>query len=106
MVAATDQAEAKVAAADQHAAQQKNSAVGIVGKAVLSDPDKFAKAAKTLVEAMGLATDNADKALDVFVKARGVIASTTPEMATIVNLSSKDGTWFTYNTLAPVKYWT
>ena len=78
----------------------------MVGKAILENPDKFAEAAKTLVAAQGAQIENVGKAVDVLTKARSAIAHTTTKHATIINLSKKAVTWYTYNDLAPVKWTT
>ena len=70
------------------------------------DPEKFANAAKTAAEALGTAVESSDKALDLILKAKGAIAAATPGQAIVVNMSSKSGTWYTYNAGAPIKWTT
>jgi hypothetical protein len=75
----------------------------VVGKAVLDNPEKFAQAAKVMVDAQGGMIQNYDKALDVLTHARKFIAEMTTEHAIIVNLSDKSHEWYVYNDFAPVK---
>jgi len=74
-----------------------------IAKAVLDHPDKFAVAAKTAVETLGVLIDDVGKALDVLASARSHIASTTTDHTTIVNLSAVEHTWYTYNDIAPLR---
>lgn len=74
--------------------------------AVLADPKAFADAAKTTVEAMGGAIDNAGKAIDALTKARGFISSMTTKHAYVINLSAVECTWYCYNDAAPIKWTT
>ena len=47
--------------------------VEALGAAVVQNPEAFANAAKTFVEAQGAAIDNVDKAIGVLTHARGFI---------------------------------
>jgi len=78
----------------------------MIGKAVLMNPEKFANAAKTAAEAGGVAIENMGKALKVIESARNLIATTTSKNAFIINLSNTETTWYAYNSLAPVQWWT
>ena len=80
--------------------------VEALGAAVVQNPEAFANAAKTFVEAQGVAIDNVDKAIGVLTHARGFISTTITGHAAIVNLTSKSGTWYTYNDIAPIKWTT
>ena len=73
------------------------------GKAILENPEKFANAFKTTLEATG---DFSEKAIKVAESARHLIATTTTEHAVIINISDKSLTWFIYNDAAPVKWTT
>ena len=74
--------------------------------AVLNDPEAFANAAKTTVEAQGEQIKNAERAIDVLIKARSFISSTKTSHAYIVNLSEEEFTWHCYNDVAPIKWFT
>ena len=78
----------------------------MVGMAVLNNPDKFAQAAKTAAEAGGVVIDNMGKAVTVLESARHLIATTKSENAIIVNLSGHETTWFAYNSMSPMQFWT
>ena len=58
------------------------AAAQAVGAAVLEDPEKFANAAKTAVEAGG---DAADKVIEIIESARQFIASSSKDHGFIVN---------------------
>ena len=74
--------------------------------AVLANPEAFANAAKTTVEAYGAQIENVGKAIDVLSKAATFIGSLTTKQALIINLSHKSGTWYCYNDIAPIKWTT
>merc|ERR1712142_511837 len=74
--------------------------------AILANPDKFADAAKTMVEAQGEAIENVNKAIGALKNARNLITSSTPGTAIIINASPKSMTWYTYNQLSPFKFTT
>jgi len=78
----------------------------VITAAVLANPEAFANAAKTTVEAMGGMIDNVDKAIGAIERARGVITSTVSGHAYIINLSEKEYTWYTYNDASPFKFTT
>ena len=78
-------------------------AAATAGAAVLANPDKFAKAAKTAVEALGGAIDNVGKAIGVLKQAQALIVNTKSDCAVIVNCSGGKGEWYCYNDIAPVK---
>jgi len=61
--------------------------------AVLANPEGFAKAVG------GLAKDTVSVAQSV----KSMIANTSADASTIVNLSGNECTWYTYNEVAPVK---
>lgn len=71
--------------------------------AVLQNPEAFANAAKTTVEAMGGVIDDVKKAIGALERARTFITNTKSDHAYIVNLSKKDLTWYVYNDAAPIK---
>jgi len=77
---------------------------GLITAAVLANPEKFANAAKTTVEAMGGVIDDVGKAIDALTKARGFIANCTADHAYIINLSKVELTWSCYNDIAPIKW--
>ena len=57
--------------------------------AVLANPEAFANAAKTTVEAYGAQIENVGRAIDVLSKAATFIGSLTTKQALIINLSHK-----------------
>jgi hypothetical protein len=78
----------------------------VITAAVLENPEAFANAAKTTVEAYGEQIKNAERAISVLTKARSFIASTKTDHSYIVNLSDAEFTWHCYNDLAPIKWFT
>jgi hypothetical protein len=88
----------------------KNSRVdgqaAVVTAAILANPEAFANAAKTTVEAMGGMIDNVDKAIGAIERARGLITNTVSGHAYIINLSEKEYTWYVYNDASPFKFTT
>ena len=76
----------------------------VVTAAVLANPEAFANAAKTTVEAMGGMIDNVDKAIGAIERARGLITGSVSGHAYIINLSAKEYTWYTYNDASPFKF--
>ena len=50
--------------------------------------------------------ENVDKAIDIATKARTFIKGFETDQAIIINLSGKEGTWYTYNDAAFLKLWT
>ena len=47
-----------------------------------------------------------DNALDLFAKHKSTIASVTSGKSWIVNASNETGEWYTYNSVAPIKWTT
>ena len=67
------------------------------------NPETFADAAKTFIEAQGKAIENVKKAIDSLRNARSFIAETITDRGVIVNVSSYECTWHTYNDVSPIK---
>ena len=79
------------------------AAAQAVGKAVLENPEAFANAAKTAVEAAGMAAQEAGAIIE---GARQFIKQSPAHHAYIVNLTDDSFTWHTYNEWAPIKWFT
>jgi len=72
----------------------------------LDSVTKWAGAVQEMVDPIKGQLDNVDKAIDIATKARTFIQGMKTDQAIIINLSEKEGTWYTYNDAALVKYWT
>merc|ERR1712062_332535 len=72
----------------------------------LDSVTKWADAVTKMVDPIKGQLDNVDKAIDIATKARTFIQGMKTDQAIIINLSEKEGTWYTYNDAALVKYWT
>ena len=69
---------------------------GVVGNAILQNPEAFANALQTVG---GIGWSQAEAA-------RRMALNMVPEHAIIINKSRRTGTWFTYNDVAPFKFYT
>lgn len=72
----------------------------------LDSVTKWADAVTKMVDPIKGQLDNVDKAIDIANKARTFIQGMKTDQAVIINLSEKEGTWYTYNDVALFKYWT
>jgi len=78
----------------------------IQDRGILGNVGEWAGAVRDLVDPIKGQLDNVDKAIDVATKARDFITGMKSAHAVIINLSKKEGTWYTYNDIAPFKWWT
>jgi len=72
----------------------------------LDSVTKWAGAVQEMVDPIKGQLDNVDKAIDIATKARTFIQGMKTDQAIIINLSEKEGTWYTYNDVALLKEWT
>ena len=72
----------------------------------LDDVGKYAEAVQKMVDPIKGQLVNVDKAIAVATKAREFLKSSVNDHAVIINLSEKEGTWYTYNDIAPIKWTT
>ena len=72
----------------------------------LESATKWADAVKSMVDPIKGQLDNVDKAIDIATKARTFITGMKSDHAVIINLSAKEGTWFTYNDISWFKWTT
>ena len=76
-------------------------------KVTLDDVERYAEAVQKMVDPIKGQLENVDKAIDFVTKAREFLKSSVNEYALIIiNLSEKEGTWYTYNDFAPLKWTT
>jgi len=72
----------------------------------LDSVTKWSGAVQEMVNPISGQLDNVDKAIDIATKARTFIQGMKTDQAIIINLSEKEGTWYTYNDAALIKEWT
>ena len=72
----------------------------------LDSVTKWADAVTKMVDPIKGQLDNVDKAIDIATKARTFIQGMKTDQAVIINLSEKEGTWYTYNDVALIEEWT
>ena len=72
----------------------------------LDDVGKYAEAVQKMVDPIKGQLINVDKVIAVATKAREFLKSSVTDHAVIINLSEKEGTWYTYNDIAPIKWTT
>ena len=76
-------------------------------KVTLDDVERYAEAVQKMVDPIKGQLENVDKAIDFVTKAREFLKSSVNEYdLIIINLSEKEGTWYTYNDFAPLKWTT
>jgi len=90
----------KISSISEQQVEDRNAA------SALESATKWADAVQKMVDPIKGQLDNVDKAIDIATKARTFIQGMKTDQAIIINLSEKEGTWYTYNDAALVKYWT